>query len=71
MLVLLQQATEILQSEAAQGFVCEDQDLVHTGRHRQLVHLSAHRCHMRKLGREHQDSGWIRCSLSVTDWLTP
>ena len=43
-----------------QGFAREDQDLVlHTGRHREPVQLSAHRCHTRKLGRERQDSGGI------------
>ena len=45
-LVPLQQTMEILWSKAVQGFVCEDQDLVvHTGRHRELVQLPAHRCH--------------------------
>ena len=57
-LVPLQQATEILQSEAVQGFLREDQDLVvHTVRHREPVQLPAHRCHVRKLGRERHDSG--------------
>ena len=42
-LVPLQQTTEILRSEAVQGFVHEDQDLVvHTGRHREPVQLPAH-----------------------------
>ena len=57
-LVPLQQTTEILWSEAVQGFIHEDQDLVvHTGRHREPVQLPAHRCHVRKLWCERQDSG--------------
>ena len=51
-------STEILWREAVQNFAREDQDfVVHTGRHREPVQLAAHRCHMRKLGRERQDSG--------------
>ena len=43
----------MLRSEAVQGSVREDQDLVvHTGRHREPVQLPEHRCHMRQLGRE-------------------
>ena len=41
-----------------QGFVREDQDLVvHTDRHREPLQLTAHRCHIQKHGREHQNSG--------------
>ena len=40
-LVPPRQSTEILQSEAVQGFIREDQDLVvHTGSHREPVHVS-------------------------------